>query len=1147
MNPCPDDEQLGRLLAEQLTQPEHGAIEQHVESCGTCQSRLARLLQVKPPSETLGDAAKLDPQHAFLELLQRTPFSALRAFLGLASGEAVDAISFPGPPTARGPLGCLETYHILERLGSGSAGIVFKAYEEDLDRFVAIKVLRPELALTQAAREQFLSEARHAARVSHENIASIHAFGLMPGSSLPYSVLEFIEGESLSTLLAREKQLDPMRAAEIVRQAALGLAALHDHSLVHRDIKPSNLLLEAKSGQVKIADFGLARIVYGGAEAEGQASMRSAPIVGTPAYMSPEQIRSARSVDGRSDIYSLGAVLHELLSGEPVFLGAAYNILHQVLHEEPRLPSARRQSVPLPLQAIAMRCLAKEPCERYATASELAVDLECWLAGRKIHARPIGVFRKIRTWVGRNRALAVAWSAAAVAFVCMGLVATAVSARRAEINAEIQGFAAQGRAAREEAQHLLATQALDRGVTLCQQGEVGRGMLWLARSVNLAPVGDDAVEWAARAHVAMWLRQLNTLRTILPHAGSVYQVAFSPDGGSAFTASEGGGIASWEAASGKRTSPTLLEQRPLSVLAISPDGRLYLARGERNDHHIYASADNSIVDYKENESPASAGTFAPDSQSYWTGTDKGTVQAWSITEAKPVQGALNPGRAVSVIAVSPDSATVFTGSGDVGQLWQAASGKKLAQPMRHQGPVTAAAFSPTGRAVLTTSKDHTARLWDMTGKELAPALRHRDKVYAGAFGPDGSMIVTASKDRTARLWRAATGTPIGSPLAHTGEVYAVAISPDGNSVLTGSGDSTARIWAVAERQGLEQLATSETKLRVSMVSRAGGCVFIGNDPETSKLWDWSIGEFLPIPVQCVTGMACDWSPDRRTVLSVDGVRTAWFWDIASGQRLGSGLVHNDRIAAVTFSGDGRIALTGSADKTARLWDVATGKALCEPLGHKGEVRAVAFSPDNGQFLTGTWDGEANLWETATRKPVGTALKQGGGITAVAFSPDGRRFLTASRDSTCLIRDVATQRLIAPPLQHDQAILAAVFSHDGRMVLTAGEDHTARLWEAETGRPIGLPVTHETIVRHVGFGVDSQTILTVADSSDACQLIARTWKVPLPVEGDPERLRLWVQVITGIELEADGSICGLDADTWRQQRDRLEELGGPPIR
>jgi WD40 repeat protein len=234
-----------------------------------------------------------------------------------------------------------------------------------------------------------------------------------------------------------------------------------------------------------------------------------------------------------------------------------------------------------------------------------------------------------------------------------------------------------------------------------------------------------------------------------------------------------------------------------------------------------------------------------------------------------------------------------------------------------------------------------------------------------------------------------------------------------------------------------------------------------------------------------------------------------------------------------------------ADKTARIWDVATAKPLCEPMGHKSDVTAVAFSPDSRHFLTGTWDGEVQLWETATRTPVGASLKHGGGITAVAFSPDGSRFLTASRGSTCLIRDLATRKLIAPPLQHDQPILAAVFSADGRIVLTGSEDRTARLWETESGRPLGSPLRHGDAVRDVGFSSDGETILTVNDSIDTSHQIARFWKVPRPVEGNPERLAVWVQVITGLELDADGMIHCLDAEKWSRLTERLVELGGPP--
>jgi serine/threonine protein kinase len=296
----------------------------------------------------------------------------------------------------------LESYHIIAQLGRGAFGLVFKAYDEKLDCSVALKVLKPELAASAKERTRFEGEARKAAAVRHDHVVTIHRVGSTPGFALPYFVMEYIDGEALSNRLERQGALTSREAAEIGRQVALGLAAAHARGQVHRDIKPSNILLDKCSGRAKITDFGLARTL----EVRTEKLTQSGGIVGTPPYMSPEQIVAPQRIDHKSDVYSLGVVLYEMLTGEPPFRGLTHLVLGQVVHEEPRSLRRLNDTIPRDLETICLHCLQKEAGKRYASASALAEDLRRFLTGEPIQARPTRPWERAAKWAKRRPAIA---------------------------------------------------------------------------------------------------------------------------------------------------------------------------------------------------------------------------------------------------------------------------------------------------------------------------------------------------------------------------------------------------------------------------------------------------------------------------------------------------------------------------------------------------------------------------------------------------------------------------------------------------------------------------------------------------------------------------------------------------------------------
>lgn len=399
---CPSDEQLRRLLDELLESTHLDMVAGHVDSCSRCQAKLDELTtafsledEAAPSVETL----KSDDRIAVEALIEQMK---LRQDNDQPSSSSVEAAGTHfSLPVQIGP------YRLLQLVGEGGTGRLYRALDENLDRIVAVKTLRPELAAVPSARARFEREARACAALNHDHIVSVYQVhsGNSEEGIPPHLVMEFVEGGSLQNRLGPEaesrRELDEADNAscrvEWLRQTALALDAAHRQGIVHRDIKPSNLLIDDSTGRARVADFGLARLT----EIEEQITTEGM-IAGTPAYMSPEQIVDPASVDGRSDIYSLGVVLYQVLTGELPFRGIVRMVLHQVLHEEPVPPRRLNDSIPRDLENICLKAMSKERQLRYQSAKALADDLQCWLEGRPVSARPVGAFRRAVRWCQRN-------------------------------------------------------------------------------------------------------------------------------------------------------------------------------------------------------------------------------------------------------------------------------------------------------------------------------------------------------------------------------------------------------------------------------------------------------------------------------------------------------------------------------------------------------------------------------------------------------------------------------------------------------------------------------------------------------------------------------------------------------------------------
>jgi WD40 repeat protein len=1141
MSPCPSADQLRQFLAEQLGETTWRAVEAHVEGCLPCQEAVAQLLEgttVRLPRPEHSPAGDLPPADVrFLKSLMDAPPPAPGPEGN--DDEPPTAIPFPGPATAQGPLGRLGTYHIVKELGRGGMGVVFQALDEHLGHLVAIKVLKPELAALERARVRFEREGRRAAAVKDDHVVAVYQAGSTAEFALPFLVMEYIDGETLGGRLRRHERLPPAEAARIVRQVAQGLAAAHSRNVVHRDIKPVNILLEWGSGRVKITDFGLAQQIE-------NTSVQSAPsgLTGTVAYMSPEQILTPDRLDARTDLYSLGVVFYELLTGERPFRGVMEMVLRQVVHDEPRPPRKLNPRIPRDLEIICLKCLAKEPAKRYADAGALAEDLRRFLAGEPIQARPVTRIERTWRWCRRNPSLATASALALFGLVATVVVAVGFGVYQTRAVARIQ-------TALEEAQRERARLARHQGYTLYEQGKVASGMLWLAGALELAPATERDLQQELRSQLAGWYRQLNPLRAVLAHPlpggdlerrGALLELAqaFSPDGRFVLTGGQDGKALLWEVATGEAAG-RLLGQHTQAVTAVG---------------------------------------FSPDGRTAVTGSADETAQLWDVATGRPLGGPLRHQGAITALAFSPDGKLVLTGSDDhTAQLWDTATSQRHAPALGHQGRVGTVAFSPDGKLVLTGSDDHTAQLWETaTGRRHGPPLQHDGRVELATFTPDGAVVLTTGRGRTVRRWETATGKPHGPALWPQGDAQAAALSPDGHFVVTGSSLGTAQLWEVRTGKPYGEALRHQGVIVTVAFSPDSRAVLTGSGDFTAKLWDVATGKLLHTFPHPMSVMAVAFAPDGRFLLTRTGEDTR-LWE-RSQAPLPPTLVHQHWVGAVAFSPEGHRVVTGTANPSwetavarlgemiagspadrltpwlssaaagvggeARVWEAGTGRPLCPPLPHRLPIFAVAFAGDGTRFATGSghplWGhGEAQLWDASTATPVGLPLRHRRAVVTVAFSPDSRTLLTGSRDGTAKLWDAATGKLLRSYVHRD-GILAVAFHPDGTTLLAGTEDHQVVQLDVATGQPARPPLRHPGVVVAVAVSPDGKTALTGCDDHGL-----RLWDLGSgAVIWVRLRHRSWIRAVA---FSPDGHSCvsGSGDGTAQLWQTATGKPWGPPLR
>ncbi len=1085
----------------------------------------------------------------------------------------------------------LGKFELLDTIGHGGFGTVYKARDPDLDRTVALKVPRAGHLAGPQELERFKREAKHVAQLRHPAIVSVHEVGTADG--VPYLVSDFVEGATLADLLSARRP-GFREAAELVAAVADALQYAHERGVVHRDVKPSNVMIGA-GGAPHVMDFGLAKREAGEVTmtVEGQ-------VLGTPAYMAPEQARGeGHRVDGRADVYSLGVILYQLLTGELPFRGTTRMLLHQVLHDDPRPPRSLNDRIPRDLETITLKAMAKEAPRRYPTAGALAEDLRRFLKGEAIVARPVGALERLGRWGRRNPSLAAALAAVGVLFLAATVLATLFAwneRRNAEAIAREQekteralgqsndnlGRALETEKQQRESLRLAAALALSQARAYHDQGDVARAMLWAARGLEIAPAGDADLQQALRTNLAYWRFEVHPLLRLFSRPDAT-AVALSADGQSVWMGERDGTVRRWGAGTGKPQGDGFRAAASVLGLAVSPDGRtVAVLSGEYTS--VSRTARLYEADTGKPASPPFEGmllpafpAFSPDGRLACVPAANG-CQLWDVKNRGPTGISLKHGQSFffSPPVFSPDGTKVLTlGSDNTARQWGVATGKPVGEPMKHKGPPVRAAFSADGKTIVTLTMEG-AKLWEADTGRLLRELPQQGRSILVSFARGGDTFLTGCMDGTALLWNR-QGQPVpGGLLKHQGWVLAADFTRDGHAIVTGAGDlerGTGEAWVWAE----DWSGRVGTKLSHAGPVRTLG--FTNQDRQVVTVSDlgvrWWAAQKAEIPVtelphpDWVTGLAFSADGRRALTLAVED-KGALLWDTARAWPVGFPfLAHGGKVVCLDITPGGEVAATGSEDGTARLWKVPSGEAIGEPLRHEAAVIQMAFSPD-GKVLATASRNQVKLWQTSTGQPVGAPLGHEYPVHVLRFSPDGRTLvvghgLADRKVGAAVCWNMSTGQPIGRPLAHRGAVTHLQFPRDGRWLLTGGSDGRVRFWDGESFQSKGGDLQMTSAIRALEISPNGLYLVAadlagarrwdLSGDQTAAKAVPSAGRASIATPGtafaySPDSRLLVMGVDEGLFMSGkkgsrsgSGTVQVYEADTGRPLTRRIEVDGG----
>jgi WD40 repeat protein/serine/threonine protein kinase len=1037
--------------------------EQYAGKKGTCR-RCGRSLVV-PQLATL-------PPRSFSEI-KAPPSGTIDQTVNTISADQVpgksaprELIDFLAPAQAPDELGRLSHYRILKVLGQGGMGVVYQAEDLALKRLVALKVMLPSQAASETGRQRFLREAQAAAKIEHDHIVTIHQVGEDRG--VPFLAMPLLKGEPLDERLKREGRLPLAEVMRIGRETAEGLAAAHEQGLVHRDIKPANIWLEAGRQRVKILDFGLARVAGGDVNLTQQGA-----IVGTPAYMAPEQAQS-QPVDARSDLFSLGCVLYRMATGKLPFNGNdAMALLISLVTDTPQPPAEINSELPPALNNLIVALLAKDPGTRPASARTVADTLagmetertsvlESGVSARSGTLRPAKVRQELTG--SRKRLLLIGGGCLGV-LALTGILFAVFSGGKGKPDTPGQEDDETKTAGVSTGQPLSPAALVSSPAPLpgvrswTVETRLGRRLVkavaFHPRDGRLACAGGDGMVRIFDGTSGQ------LLRILVGHAGEVRCLAWSAEGALASGGSDRK-IRIWDVGEGRLIHELEGHTGPIRSLSWVPNGNQLASGSEDQSIRIWdTKTGQTIAFWKDHTAPVSGVAWSPNGKRL-ASNQSGQTFVWDTASGARLATLTGGVANLRSVAWAPDSDRLAYVEGNRVRVHDVKASKPLHDFEGHEYGAYCVAWSPDGSTLLTMGHDGRIRTWAAdTGKQLHQWVA-RIVNFQGSldWGPDGKTLVYTSWGGV-HIRNAQNGRQIHLIHDHGGGATLLALAPGGNTVATEhwpAPDGTIRLWDLESAQLTKTIDVGREPILALAWSPNGKWLAGGAKTMNTFMLDAISGKLVLQFDDTPDANNVQWSPDSKHV-SVRDMHSVGHLFTAETGKQDHLLDNGGAIAALTWSPDSRWVAAGSDDKArvVRLWNAGTGNY--RPLaGHKGAIAVVSFAPSPSRLVaSGGQDKFVRLWEYGGPIRPGNRLNRSleghtDAITSLAWAPNGKLLATGSSDTTIRIWNLEGESPVHVLLEHKQRIDALRWSPDSsRLASVAGREII--VWDTATGKPV----------------------------------------------------------------------------------------------
>ncbi len=974
-------------------------------------------------------------------------------------------------------------YELLEEIGRGGQGVVFRARQKSLNRTVALKMISLGHWATEEHLKRFRLEAEAAANLDHPRIVPIYEIGERDGSC--YFSMKLVEGGQLDEV-ARQKRIPIRRAAELLVKIARTVQYAHQRGVLHRDIKPGNILLDA-DGEPHLTDFGLARLV----EKESTVT-QTAQILGTPSYMAPEQAAGKNEqLTTAADVYGIGAICYQLLTGVPPFAGGTtYETIKLVLESSPRRPSVLNSAVSRDLEIICLKCLEKEPAKRYSSAKSVADDLERFLRDEPIASRPVSRTERVWRWCKRKPLIA-GLSAGLVLILLAGLASVLWELNRAqqeELIARRNLYCADMNLAQQawEEGNLQRAQSLLRAHLPEPGREDLRGFEWrylwqLCRDESrftfpnihfyatsattggtdrrqMVSAGDGRMLICASGSVLKWLDTQNRREVKTVDVGDEKTGPLTlATNRSALLAYSDGKVIHCLSATGEALLGGGVTYDHCGTLALSSDGSLLASGGL----YFAETAPVKLWDvrtgkqlgefnFSKQSEGAIALAFSPDGKFLVCSTSDYRVVVLDLPQLRFVRQLEGHRGGWTTSFAFNNTGTLLAAGARDGKIiiWSFPDGRETARFTGHSGSINDVTFSPDQQTLASAGGDQTVRIWSLGSPTSHTILRgHRGAVRAALFSDDGKELYSGSDDGTVKVWKL-PGSNSDNLVRTEGLLLSLSFSPDGK-LLVGTDTSRGKLyfWDLARKERREQATESQLPQKVAF-SPDGQFLAVSGFGSGVKLWDMARQTVvLRLALEKLNGMYwIDFHPSKP-ILATAG-QSIRFWDTHNGEE--TRLLRNpptEGLIRVNFSGDGKWLALGSKNGEVEIWSLGSGVRVHTFAESSGRISRMCFSSNAKLLAVVRDDYRTTIYDVLRARALATLEPHTGPVWGLDFTPDNKGVVSASFDGTIKFSSLATQQQVLS-LSHDGApVVAMAISPRGDLIATSGSDETLRFWRA----------------------------------------------------------------------------------------------------